>query len=313
MAQQDPSVQTTTEPVWFPTESFISHDEPAPTDRAAGLASYDEAVPVVNVSAGSNSGPKWFDGSASCSRRRGGRCWTSAAALNRRTGSWWAQLNIADSCFTAREGLRGQVHERIGQPGQWSYRELLSQTNRVSNGLRAGMTPGDAIAICTPMNAESVAIYLGIVRAGCVAVSIPDSFAADEIRAAPETGLGAHGLHAGCSWSVAASGCRCTNASRGRGRRCTSSSWPPANEPIVASLRGERCGLASFCPTTIVSSPSLRSGRSLEHPLLLRHHRRAQGDSLESHHARSSALPTRICIMTSGPATCSPGRPTSAG
>jgi acetyl-CoA synthetase len=32
------------------------------------------------------------------------------------------------------------------------------------------------------MTPESVAIYLGIIRAGCVVVSIPDSFSADEIR-----------------------------------------------------------------------------------------------------------------------------------
>ena len=43
------------------------------------------------------------------------------------------------------------------------------------------MEPGDAIAIDMPMNAESVAIYLGIVKAGCVVVGIADSFAPDEI------------------------------------------------------------------------------------------------------------------------------------
>ena len=37
------------------------------------------------------------------------------------------------------------------------------------------------MAIDMPMNAESVAIYLGIVKAGCVVVGIADSFAPDEI------------------------------------------------------------------------------------------------------------------------------------
>jgi acetyl-CoA synthetase len=43
------------------------------------------------------------------------------------------------------------------------------------------LQPGDAIAIDMPMTSDSVAIYLGIVRAGCVAISIADSFAPDEI------------------------------------------------------------------------------------------------------------------------------------
>jgi acetyl-CoA synthetase len=52
----------------------------------------------------------------------------------------------------------------------------------VANGLiAAGCQIGDAIAIAMPMTAESVAIYLGIVQAGGVVVSIADSFAANEI------------------------------------------------------------------------------------------------------------------------------------
>ena len=52
----------------------------------------------------------------------------------------------------------------------------------MANGLQAaGFRPGDALAIYLPMTIESVAIYLGIIRAGCVAVSIADSLAAEEI------------------------------------------------------------------------------------------------------------------------------------
>lgn len=40
---------------------------------------------------------------------------------------------------------------------------------------------GDAVAIDMPMTADAVAIYLGIVLAGCAAVSIADSFSAREI------------------------------------------------------------------------------------------------------------------------------------
>ena len=40
---------------------------------------------------------------------------------------------------------------------------------------------GDAIAINMPMTVEAVVIYLGIIYAGCAAVSIADSFAPSEI------------------------------------------------------------------------------------------------------------------------------------
>jgi acetyl-CoA synthetase len=64
-----------------------------------------------------------------------------------------------------------------------SYGELEALTNRVANGIaEAGIRPGSAIAVCMPMTRESVAIYLGIIRAGCVVVSIADSFAPKEIR-----------------------------------------------------------------------------------------------------------------------------------
>ena len=60
---------------------------------------------------------------------------------------------------------------------------MRALAGRVANGLcAAGYRAGDAIAIYMPMTAEAVAIYLGIVFAGCTAVGIADSFAADEIR-----------------------------------------------------------------------------------------------------------------------------------
>lgn len=42
---------------------------------------------------------------------------------------------------------------------------------------------GTAIAIDMPMTVESVVAYLGIILAGCVAVTIADSFAPGEIAA----------------------------------------------------------------------------------------------------------------------------------
>ena len=94
-----------------------------------------------------------------------------------------ATLNIADNCFNADRQSTAIVYaEQDGVLHKMTLAELEAMTNRVANGLRdLGLNPGDAVAINMLMTTESVAIYLGIVKAGCVAVSIADSFAPDEI------------------------------------------------------------------------------------------------------------------------------------
>ena len=95
-----------------------------------------------------------------------------------------AKLNIVDSCFNAPDDAIAIVMQRENDENlvTLTYHELESLTNRVANGLvEIGMNPGDAIAVDMPMTAESVAIYLGIVKAGCIVVGIADSFAPDEI------------------------------------------------------------------------------------------------------------------------------------
>ena len=94
-----------------------------------------------------------------------------------------ARLNIAQSCFNAPADAAAIMHQAEDGPMETvSYGELRALTNRVANGLRAaGYRPGDRIAIDLPMTAQAVAIYLGIVSAGCVAVGIADSFADAEI------------------------------------------------------------------------------------------------------------------------------------
>jgi acetyl-CoA synthetase len=93
------------------------------------------------------------------------------------------RLNIAESCFLADADTPAIIfQEEGGVINTLTYGELEALTNRVGNGLvNAGFVPGDAIAIAMPMTAEAVAIYLGIIKAGCVVVSIADSFAAAEI------------------------------------------------------------------------------------------------------------------------------------
>ena len=95
-----------------------------------------------------------------------------------------AKLNIVESCFDAPNEAIAIVAQRENDKNliTFTYHELESLTNRVANGLvEIGMEQGDAIAIDMPMTAESAAVYLGIVKAGCVVVGIADSFAPDEI------------------------------------------------------------------------------------------------------------------------------------
>jgi acetyl-CoA synthetase len=94
-----------------------------------------------------------------------------------------AELNIAESCFNAAKGDTAIVYQREGATLQhMSYGELLRLTRQIAAGLVVmGLEPGDAIAVDMPMTAESVAIYLGIIWAGCSVVAIADSFAAEEI------------------------------------------------------------------------------------------------------------------------------------
>ncbi|MGB3207457.1 MAG: AMP-binding protein [Crinalium sp.] len=94
-----------------------------------------------------------------------------------------ASFNIAESCFQApKDSVAIAFQPEGGSLSFWTYGELNILTNRVANGLiEAGFEIGDRIAIAMPMTAESVAIYLGIIKAGCTVVSIADSFAANEI------------------------------------------------------------------------------------------------------------------------------------
>ena len=95
-----------------------------------------------------------------------------------------AQLNIVESCFNALSNATAIVFQSEGSAlSTMTYGELNALTNRVANGLaNAGFHPGDPIAVNMSMHPESVAVYLGIIKAGCVVIAIADSFAPDEIQ-----------------------------------------------------------------------------------------------------------------------------------
>jgi acetyl-CoA synthetase len=94
-----------------------------------------------------------------------------------------ARLNIVESCFTAPADFPAIIAQTEGgEPKKVTVGELKSLTDRVASGLtRGGFREWDALAIVMPMTVECVAIYLGILQAGCVAVSIADSFRPREI------------------------------------------------------------------------------------------------------------------------------------
>lgn len=117
-----------------------------------------------------------------------------------------ARMNIADSCFSpltpcdkpaiiwgtcGPPGGIGGTGDTAGASGgsggsstMVSYRDLQTLVNRVAFSLaRLGVKPGERIAMVMPMTPQSVAIYLGIIRAGCVVVCIAESFAPPEIAA----------------------------------------------------------------------------------------------------------------------------------
>ena len=96
-----------------------------------------------------------------------------------------AEMNIAESCFQAPADQTAIVFQREGgRLERMSFGALEALCDRVAGGLCAlGFGPGDRIAVAMPMTAESVAIYLGIIKAGCAVVAIADSFAAPQIAA----------------------------------------------------------------------------------------------------------------------------------
>ncbi len=94
-----------------------------------------------------------------------------------------ARMNIVESCFQAPPEATAIVWQREGGTIETrSYAELKELVLRIAGAVqRAGFYPGDALAIDMPLTPTAVAIYLGLVWAGCVVVSIADSLAPAEI------------------------------------------------------------------------------------------------------------------------------------
>ncbi|XP_022753513.1 probable acyl-activating enzyme 18, peroxisomal isoform X2 [Durio zibethinus] len=109
------------------------------------------------------------------------------------SGTWLpgAVLNIAECCLLSSTHPRKEenscalVWREEGcddlDVNRITLKELREQVMMVANALDATFSKGDAIAIDMPMTVSAVVIYLAIILAGFVVVSIADSFAAKEI------------------------------------------------------------------------------------------------------------------------------------
>lgn len=94
-----------------------------------------------------------------------------------------ARLNIAQSCFNADPNSIAVIAQsEKGEIKRLNYAELDALSNRVANSL-SQFKKGDTLAVIMPTTVEAIAIYLGVLKAGCVVVGIPDSFATSEIAA----------------------------------------------------------------------------------------------------------------------------------
>ncbi|EOY32310.1 Acyl-activating enzyme 18 [Theobroma cacao] len=109
------------------------------------------------------------------------------------SGTWLpgAVVNIAECCLLPSSHTKKQddscaiVWREEGcdnlDVNHIMLKELREQVMLVANALDATFSKGDAIAIDMPMTVSAVVIYLAIILAGFVVVSIADSFAATEI------------------------------------------------------------------------------------------------------------------------------------
>jgi acetyl-CoA synthetase len=96
-----------------------------------------------------------------------------------------AKMNIVDSCFNANSNQAAiiQGSEDSEEKKILTYAELEKLVNSVASGLTtAGFKAGDRIVIYMPLTIESIAGYLGIIKAGMVVVSVADSFSSAELK-----------------------------------------------------------------------------------------------------------------------------------
>ena len=170
-------------PAWFPSDEQVQRANITGLMRELGIESYGD-FHVWSV----ENRASFFELMVDRLEIRFSKPFEAVVELscNAESPQWLAgaALNIADSCFRALGNAPAIVSKSERTPlSTLTYNELDSMSNRVANSLvDAGFTAGDSIAVDMPMTPESVAIYLGIIKAGCTVVSVADSFAPHEIE-----------------------------------------------------------------------------------------------------------------------------------
>ncbi|KAK1259753.1 putative acyl-activating enzyme 18, peroxisomal [Acorus gramineus] len=125
--------------------------------------------------------------------QKGPKCILDISDKSNHRGVWLpgSVLNIAECCLLPMNFPKKQDNSVAvvwrdegcddSPVNHMSLKELREQVILVANAIDAMFMKGDAIAIDMPMTVTAVIIYLAIILAGCVVVSIADSFAANEI------------------------------------------------------------------------------------------------------------------------------------
>ncbi len=171
-------------PVWFPNATTIAQTHLAHLMAELGMRDYETLfhwsvteranfwrvmterlhiqfdhpyTSILDISEGLES-PRWFPGS---------------------------QLNIVNSCFhhDARDNSAIAIisQDETGKLIHTTYAELDALSNRIANSIQQMFHVGDRLSIIMPLTRDAVALYLGIIKAGCCVAPIADSFASDEI------------------------------------------------------------------------------------------------------------------------------------
>lgn len=122
------------------------------------------------------------------------RCILDTTTHNSKQGGTWlpgSLLNIAECCLLPTSYPRKHENDVAvlwrdegfddSPVNHITLKDFRQQVMLVANALDTTFSKGDAIAIAMPMTVNAVIIYLAIVLAGYVVVSIADSFAAKEI------------------------------------------------------------------------------------------------------------------------------------
>ncbi|MEN8149882.1 MAG: AMP-binding protein [Planctomycetota bacterium] len=170
------------ERTWTPSDAELAESNPARLMRDRGFTTW-EALHAWSISDREGYWTEMIERLGIRLRTAPERVLDLADGVTRPRWLPGARMNVADSCFSADPDSDAVVwRDEDGPLRRLSVADLNRLSSRVAAGLTdLGFGPGDGIAVDLPMTMESVAVYLGIVKAGAAVVSIADSFAPEEI------------------------------------------------------------------------------------------------------------------------------------